>query len=353
MRADERALGVEAARPLALADRPRPGPPSPGPSGRRAGRRRTRRRRPGARGRGRTPRSVVSTNETDERNAKRAGRTRSAPELDALDGRVERADLEETVVPPGEDADDGDRDRQGQQDRIARASRPSSPADQAGTSTIAMMAIGPMIGASTNAPIEPMVAMTALVSGLSRWQPLGAARNEPVGRARGPRGQGRRPGDPRRRCRPYAPSSRSPAHPAGRAMRHSVCRMTNTMKNSKVLSIGSEIRPCWDRGLQVVAGLLERRHQEVGAGAGHAAEDDGRGRRRDDRADDAGRRPATQTGNSRAFAPPSPRRADATRRDHERTITRAVRRARGRSGWRSRRTVRGPSRRVLPTTVEK
>ena len=45
------------------------------------------------------------------------------------------------------------------------------------------------------------------------------------------------------------------------------------------------------RGLEIGPGLLERGHEEIRAGPGHAAEHDGRDRGRDDRRDDADDQP--------------------------------------------------------------
>ena len=53
--------------------------------------------------------------------------------------------------------------------RLARRSARVTPAARAASSMPTLIAMGPTYPPNTNAPIEPTVAMTALVSGFSRW----------------------------------------------------------------------------------------------------------------------------------------------------------------------------------------
>ena len=103
--------------------------------------------------------------------------------------------------------------------------------------------------------------------------------------------------DPGRRRRRYAPApGRPPSRPAGSAPRTgatSVWRITKTMKNSIVLSIGSESRPCWRTAVwRSEPACWKAATRRSVPEPGHAAEDDGRDRRRDDRRQDAAEQPA-------------------------------------------------------------
>ena len=131
-------------------------------------------------------------------------------ELDALDGRVERSDLEEDGRPGSrEDADEhhGDRDRQGQQER-----RPEQPAERRRRSGQDQRDRDDGDRADVAAQHERADRADGRDDGLGeRVQPVVGGRrrrDEPVDEleVRGVKVAG--PDDPGRRCRPYAPSTR-------------------------------------------------------------------------------------------------------------------------------------------------
>ncbi len=174
----------------------------------------------------------------------------------------------------------------------------------AGRTATKMISSGPRYPPRTNAPIDSTVAMTAFVSGLSRWygDGVGGARLARKcgivrGQGRGVGGELAAPADvdgsiggPR-----YASASPTACSPWGNRAtnrRLSAPTIANTMKNVRVLSIGSDSRPCFrTASWSVRAGLLERGDEDVRAAAGHAAEDDGGDRRRDDRGHDPANQP--------------------------------------------------------------
>src|SRR6185369_4256125 len=173
------------------------------------------------------------------------GRDREQPdeglagEVHALSRRVEGPDREQDVRSgPGEDADehDGDRDRQRQQQRD-----PDEPAGDPGDERRRQ---DPQSDDRERAEIAPDHERAERADdgpdGLRQ-------RVETVVRRRGGRGEVRQERRVVRAGRRYAPSSPTAASPCGNRAtkrRLSAPRMANTTKYVRVLSIGSDSRPC-------------------------------------------------------------------------------------------------------------
>ena len=168
------ALGVEPTRPLALRDRRRP------LDERRDG---FERRDATNANRGGTPRrsrsstkargSVLMHEQPDrqgdrERAGSASGRRSRRPRASRRTVRSSNRTVDPALVKTRHQ-DHRDRDRQRQQQRGAQQAPQHTPASVAHASIAMQTAAGPTYPPSANAPIEPTVAMTALVSGFRRW----------------------------------------------------------------------------------------------------------------------------------------------------------------------------------------
>ena len=132
--------------------------------------------------------------------------------------------------------------------------------------------------------------MTALVSGLSRWIRARRGRDEPGDEGRVLRLEVVGPDEPGRRRRVYVGlqaerllTLREPRHePSRQGLEHD----EDDEELERLVDRVGEQALLEDGRLEIGAGLLERGDEEVRAGTGHATEDDGRDRRRDDRRHD-------------------------------------------------------------------
>src|SRR5829696_1125010 len=171
-------------------------------------------------------------------------------EVDTLDRRVERADLEDDRGPrSSEDADENDRDgdRQGQQERgTDEASQDAAPRGEDEHDR------HDRDRADVAAEEECTDRGDRGDDGLGQWvQPVirtGRRRDEPGDECGVVRVEIVGPDEPGRRRRVYSASSPSAFSPCGNRAtnrRDRVWSRTKTMRNVNVLSIGSEMSPCW------------------------------------------------------------------------------------------------------------
>ena len=160
---------------------------------------------------------------------------------------------------------------------------------------MAMSTSGPIYPPRANAPTDPTVAMTSLVSGLRRWYGLGVGGTSRAMRAgsSGSRSSARIARDDVAASTPPPRRRPSTLREAGdEATRQRLQQDEHHEERHGLVDRVGQQTLLQDRGGQVRAGLLERRDEEVRAGARDPAEDAGGDRCRDEGRHD----PADQAG---------------------------------------------------------